>query len=704
LPPGNYHIRAYTRWMMNSGAESFFDQTVAIGSLRPSKIPEAMGRPATAVNKPDIQFFPEGGKLVNGIKSKIAFKAIDANGSGIAVKGELVDNNNQPVLTFASEHLGMGSFYFTPVEGETYKAKITYPNGLEDNVELPTAEAQGIVLSVNDNLKTSESVTIATTKSFFNQNKSKNYSLVIYSGGFATSIICRLDSEAVSLDVLKQNLKTGVASFVVFSPSGEPLCERLVFVQNNDNLNVNVTGDKDIYKTREKVNLKFNVKNNSGGTIGHFSVSVISENACPVNENAENTILTNLLLTSDLKGFIEQPNYYFTNVTDKTNADLDLVMLTHGYRKFEWKQVLNDQNKPPLFTAETNLEISGIVKSNRGQPLPNTPVGLLSMNGGPVLIRETDAIGVFHFSNLAFGDSAHFFLRVTGEKMKNNTQLFYTAHQPAAVTDSVFRNSYQNDLNKLMTVYLENKKIQQEDIAQYGPLNGTLLREIKIRNTMKEEYRTSSLAGAGHADQVIKRSEIRGNGCFSDVFEGRLLGITFVGKVPCEKLPYLTVPFSINFNGTMLVVVDGIQFPDSTFSPDEININDIQTVEVLRHATSAGIYGSYGAAGVLIITTRRGGDEVFGEQLAPGMLAVAPRGYYKARQFYAPKYDHQENGFVRKDLRSTIFWKPELVTDKDGNASIDYYNADATGSYRVVIEGIDENGNLGRQVYRYKVE
>jgi uncharacterized protein YfaS (alpha-2-macroglobulin family) len=87
-----------------------------------------------------------------------------------------------------------------------------------------------------------------------------------------------------------------------------------------------------------------------------------------------------------------------------------------------------------------------------------------------------------------------------------------------------------------------------------------------------------------------------------------------------------------------------------------------------------------------------------------GVLPIAPMGFYKAREFYSPKYDHINEVTKQRDLRSTIYWKPELQTDKDGNASFDFYNADGKGTYKVIVEGIDSKGNLGRQVFRYKVE
>jgi len=110
-----------------------------------------------------------------------------------------------------------------------------------------------------------------------------------------------------------------------------------------------------------------------------------------------------------------------------------------------------------------------------------------------------------------------------------------------------------------------------------------------------------------------------------------------------------------------------------------------------------------GANGVLIITTKDGSDESR-SMTATGVLPITPIGFYKARTFYAPKYDVAIGASTTPKLRSTIYWNPEIKTDRDGNAVLDYYNAEDTGIYKIIVEGIDTNGNIGRLVYRYTVD
>ncbi len=710
LPKGDYRVRAYTQWMLNEGDGNYFDRTVSIGSASINRVPESGGsRLNTPLAKADLQFFPEGGNLVSGLRTKVAFKAIGSNGLGVDVKGEIVDDQNQIITTFSPAHLGMGYFTFEPEEGKSYKARLTYADGEKSTADLPAAAAKGIVLSINNDSIPKATVTIIANKAYYLENQGKYYSLVIYSGGIATTVPCELDSAVITLDILKRRLQTGVASVTLFSPEGEPLCERLFFVQNYDQLNVQVNSDKAVYAKKEKVNIKLNVKTRADkASIGHFSVSVTDESKVPVDENDEQTILTDLLLTSDLKGYVEQPNYYFRNITDKkASSDLDLVMLTHGFRRFEWKKLLNDGYPPVTNQPEKGIEIAGIARNAFGKPLVNGTVTLIPANGGPLLMQQTDDKGNFNFSNLAFTDSAKFVLQAANAKGKNSTTIVYNKEKSGSAIIPV-RALQSDTLNRPKAVYLENSLKQHDQAVQDGRASGLMLKEVKVRQSKKHiidtNYRSSSLLGPGHADQVMRRKELEQiGGQLSTSLDGRLRGVYFAGQSG-HKVAYLTAG-----SGPMAVFVDGVKQQDeragnktTPFSIDNINPDMIETVEVLKYG-SASIYGLDGGNGVLVITTRQGGQDPQDIQ-AVGILPITVAGFYKAREFYSPKYDHPNDSLKRADLRSTIFWKPEIVTDKDGNASFDYYNADGAGIYRVVVEGIDNNGNLGRQVYRYKVE
>jgi TonB-dependent SusC/RagA subfamily outer membrane receptor len=708
LPAGNYRVRAYTQWMRNEGEDAFFYQTIPIASIANNKIPESIVRQPAQIpnNKADIQFFPEGGSLTTGIRSKVAFKAIGNNGLGIDVKGTITDNENKEIAAFTSERLGMGYFHLTPLGGKTYQAKLIFADGTQNTIDLPKPETKGIVLTINNDSIPKASVTIAVNKAYYIENRNKDYSLLIYSGGIATTVPCKLDSTVITMDILKRRLHTGIATVTLFSPIGEPLCERLLFVQNYDQLNLDVKSDKVAYGKREKVSIKLNALDRAGiPSAGHFSVSVSDESKVPVDENNENTILTSLLLTSDLKGYVEQPNYYFIDTSEAARKNLDLVMLTHGYRRFEWRKVLNSEYLPIAYSPEKGLEISGQVKNLFGKPVAKGTITLLPSKGGPLVSSIADDKGLFRFSNLVFYDTTRFVLSAVNAKGKNSTKLAWFGDKP----EPFIIPDRQNDINiqdRAMTAYLDNTKKERNEWINYGRGKGIMLKEVKIRDVkLDDKYRTQSLAGAGHADQVMHADEIEKiGGMLTTSLNGRLRGVVFLGQ-PGSQIPVLTVGgmsgMGDNSIPGMLLIVDGSQMPIENIN--YFSSNDVETVELLKYASTA-IYGMDGGGGVIIITTKQGGGRNIKDIASIGILPIAPVGFYKAREFYSPKYETPDLYARRLDLRSTIYWQPEIQTDKNGSASFDYYSADGTGTYKMVVEGIDGNGNLGRRVYRYKVK
>jgi len=711
LPAGNYRVRAYTQWMRNDGETGFFDKVVPVGSSKPIPVPESLAKQTQqpALN-PDVQFFPEGGSLVTGINSKIAFKAIDPNGLGIDCKGTIVDNDNKTITSFTSAHLGMGYFYLTPQEGKTYTANIVYTDKQTATFNLPAAEKTGISLSLKNDSLPQASVQITADAEYYRNNRNKNYSLVIYSKGLASSIGFKLDKPEIKLDILKRKLRTGIATVTLFSPTNEPLCERPFFVQNYDQLTLNISSSKNKYSKREHVNLMLSALNRKGEvTEGHFSVAVTDETKLPDDKNAADNILTDLLLTSDLKGYVEQPSYYFNDTSTTARNRLDVLLLTQGYRRFAWKQVLDTTTQSLAWQPEKGLTISGKVESLGNKPVANGTVTLIPPKGGQLYTAVTDQNGIFHFTGLAFPDTAHFVLSAVNANGKNLTKITYfndATDKPNAMTEAQLLPP--NTLDSTISVLVKNDRLQQLELLNNGKGKGIMLKQVNIKEKKPEDqYQTQNLAGAGHADQVLHSNEI-GHGTIVDALNGRLRGVTFDSKIG-NVTPYLTLSFMAAINDKnppkpMLVIVDGRQLNAYGAKPDisTINPSDIETVEVLKYA-GASIYGVEGAGGVLIITTKTGNGINPKDIASVGILPIAPGGFYKAREFYSPKYN---TSLVNKqhDYRSTIYWNPEIKTGKNGNSSFDYYNADGTGTYKVTIEGIDKDGNIGRQLYRYKVE
>ncbi len=693
---GNLHIS----FMSPAGSESASGRIITNLKLDKRTVQKSVLIKAVSANV-DVQFFPEGGSLVYGNSTRVAFKAVGADGLGADIKGVVTDNDNKQIATFSSAHLGMGVFDFDPQSGKTYKAQITYADGSVNMVDLPAATNSGYSLSINNAGDDKISIKINPGSDVETSNAPTGLlGLIAQSGGVVYYAgKSKPGSKSFTTVLPKNRFPTGIVQFTLFSSTGEPLNERLVFIQNHDQLKLDVNTGKQNYATREKVKISLNAKDKDNQPVtGSFSVSVADETKVPVDEAGENSIFSNLLLTSDLKGYIEQPGYYFAADDAKTKADLDVLMLTQGYHRFEWKQVMEDNFAPIPYAAEKTLQISGHVKTLGGKPVPNGKVTLFTSQGGLFMLDTvTDNEGRFVFNKLIFRDSVRFLLQGRNAKNRKNLKVDVDNKAMQQVAKNNNGPAFMVNFDGGLSPFLLNSKANYNEQVKYGIANRSiLLTEVVIKDKREQPIKNSSnLNGPGNADQVIKASDLALGGCanIADCLQGRLLGVVFR-----DGMPYLTR----SLNNPMQIIIDGITVTSDILT--NINATDVENIEVLRSIMYTSIYGGKGSGGVLIITMKTGGANYGYKQYAPDIITFIPKGYSKVREFYSPQYDNPKTNAQIADLRSTIYWKPNIVTDKTGNATFEYFNADAKGTYRVVIEGIDADGNLGRQVYRYKVE
>jgi hypothetical protein len=696
LQKGSYRVRAYTEWMRNTEHPYFFDQYISVSTI--NSVDRMVQSPVQGT-RPSLQFFPEGGNLVADVHSKVAFKAIAPDGLGVNVKGVVIDNENKEVARITSAHLGMGVFDFIPEAGRNYKARVTFADGSQSVVDLPAAQAKGIALSVNTDDPAKISIEIDANRAYYKENLNKDLNIIIYWAGTIRTIKTKLDNAVLGLDLPSRNFRTGILQVTVLSQTGEPLNERMVFIQNPDLLSLSINANKATYDQRENVQLNLNAKSADGNTVnGSFSVSVVDESKMLVDENTENTILSYLLLTSDVKGYVEKSNYYFTNITKETRANLDVLMLTQGYRRFVWKQLLNDNsNIAATHKPEQYLDISGTLTTKAGVPVVDAKVILLPLTQ----TQTTDAQGRFRFAQVNFQTGTRFILKAPSLSGKNAAVLTLDEPVPGPVISAGNIIDAKYNANADILASLQNNQRQGVLMASNEPLMLKADKVMTPKNT--SNYRSSNIGGPGHADQVVNGDEIKNATSLSTGLNGLLRGVIFSGGVPA-----LNSGFTVSGGGQslnpMLVVIDGSRM--SGFAGiDVISPAFVETVEVLS-GNNASIYGMDGGAGVLVITTREGSErqQLTSNEMSPGIFSITPRGLYKAREFYSPAYDAAQTAGKLRDTRTTIFWKPDVITDTSGNASFSFFNAEGTGTYRVEVQGIDSKGNLGRQVFRYKVQ
>ena len=701
LHEGNYRVRAYTNWMCNAGEDYFFDKHISIVNPLNNKA-VAQTIPVKSIESNiDVQFFPESGYLVNGINTKVAFKAVGPDGLGAEIKGSITDDANNMLTTFSSKHLGMGVFNLLPLAGKSYKANVVFADGSSKSFDLPRAIDKGYVLAIDNSDTANIHVKISTSKTILLDNANDTVSLIAQLGGKIYYAAKSAPGTAIfTADIPKKRFPSGIVQFSLISSKQGALNERLVFIQNPDQLKLDVNTDRQTYSPQQKVNIQLNAKNADNKPVqGSFSVSVVDETKVPENEEDESTILSNLLLTSDLKGYVEKPNYYFTNVNEQIRADLDVLMLTQGYSRFEWKDVLKNNFPAITYQPEKTLEVDGHITKINGKPLANAKVSLVSSKGTILYLDTvTDAKGRFIFDNLAFNDSLRFVIQAQTDKGDKYVKITLDNISPQKITSNKKAPDFKLNINEGLSTYLQSSKILYQEKMKYGLTNHTyVLKEVEIKGKKDKLKHSANLNGPGVADYVLVAGQFPPSLPLAQSLEGRIPGVTFVGGLPVAiKL----AAASIQGAPPMRIMVDGTEMPPEYLS--SLNMHTVQSIEVIDDIAYAAVYGARANGGVLVITSKQG-DEGISEP-APGILFYSPIGYYKIRTFYSPHYDDPKTNIPVANLRSTIYWNPNMITDKDGNTSFQYFNAGSKGTYRVVIEGIDNDGNIGRRVFRYKVD
>jgi hypothetical protein len=656
-----------------------------------------------AADQPDVQFFPEGGDLVNGLRSRVAFKAVKANGLGADIKGTIIDNTGNVIANLASQHLGMGFFALSPESGKTYKANITFADGSQNVFNLPIAREEGITINADNNDANNLVIKLSANATFFEKNKGKPFYIVAQNG----ETICfaaqtPLQRVVYSSPIPKTKFPSGVLKLTLFNDRGVALSERVVFIQRNDLLNITMKSAQPVYTIRDKVIMNVTANKDQKPVEANMSVTVIDETKVPFDDVAETTILTNLLLTSDIKGFIEKPNYYFTNVNEKTIADADVLMLTQGYRRFTYKDILANIYPGSKFAPETGITVTGTLRNSTGLPISRGSLNLVIPDRKISVHTTANVSGEFKFDNLVLSDSTKVTINAKNNPNSNGLMVMMNNETFQPVTPNINEAGAIANIDSTLTPYLKNAKQRIE--------SSRMLKEVTITAT-------AIVKKPSHADHAV----LTGLSTIPDhvVTSERLVACTFIGMCLQSSIPgvtydqnqyFVTRAYNQGDKRPMQIYVNGLNVDAGYLQ--SLSTSEVESVEVFNNDGISGINRMTSTNGVLVINSKiiprvkmsKEDINALLRSIKTNEATIYPRGYTQPRVFYAPKYEVTKASAIGGDLRTTILWNPTVSTDKTGTTSFQFFNADGKGSYRAIIEGMDRDGNIGRYVYRYKVQ
>jgi hypothetical protein len=674
---GNYKVRAYTSWMKNFSPDKYFEKNITIvNSLK-----EITLQTNNAANADyDIQFFPEGGNLVNGLTNKIAYRVTGSDGKGIEFTGAIVNRNNDTIVRFKPHKFGIGTFMLKPDAANTYKAVLKI-NGKSITAVLPAIASEGYVMQLTDADADQLKVTVNTTVA----NAGNLYLIAHTRQNIAVAKMLTIAKNEASFLIDKNKLGDGISHLTIFNDNKQPVCERLYSKRPaaSQKLTIEAFADKAEYTSRKKVAISVLTK----GIIGNaeaadMSVSVYRLDSLQ-NLNSE-SIYTYLWLTSELKGNIESPDYYLNNNDDEA---LDNLMLTHGWSKYNWDDILQFNVVALKYLPEYDSHIiTGKVTDPKTNAAVKNETVLLTVPGRRIQLynAQTDASGNFIINTKNFVGQNEI---VVQPRLEQDTLLeiqilnpfserFSSTKLPMATIKTDLYNSLSiHSLSMQVQNIYSGEKIKQQYTPQidttsaFNGVQKTYLLDNYTRFTTMEEVLRE------YVHEVIVSKP-------KDRFRFRILNDDY----------YMA-------NNQPLVLFDGIP----VYNFNKIIAADplkVRKLEVIPHIYYKGASKEYG---LVSFTTYKG--DLGGVEIDPHALVMDYEGLQLKRTFFSPVYETQSQiADHLPDFRTLLYWSPNVTTDTNGKAAINFYTSDQTGKYIGVIQGISTTGKAGIQVFNIEVK
>lgn len=732
-----YEIRAYTRYMTNFDKESIFSRVIPVytypkdaGDYERKMLGNQLSidrqnfrEKKEKLDLINISFYPEGGHLVKGLTSQVAFKITDNEGKSIEGEGHIYNKKNEKVGSFKTAHKGMGVFSIMPMD-DIYKVEIISGNR-NKKVNLPDILNEGYVLSVN-NLR-SKSILAKVNLSESITKDPLGLALMVRGKVYEFYIVDPSEKN-IAFNINKENIPTGVAQLILFNKQGHVLADRQLFIDNNSSLlSIDIEADKQEYKPFEAINLSFKITDNNNNPVStNLSLSVRDNMTSVKAVNSEN-LQTSVLLSSEIKGMIENPNYYFEANDNTRKYHLDLLMLTQGWRRYKW-EVLTGQEKFELVQIpEKALIIDGSIKSMiRQTAKEKIEMQLVMTRRNPTTFKLEDQI---FFS--AVTDSLGKYLFTLPDDIEGKWEAMILAKDKGKLKDNrivISRFSpTPSDFSKLALSFLdplEKKEFVEEDtfIEEANDSIGMLdkdhaLGEIEIVGTEVVKRQVEEFLSASTIDYNVR--EEYGKVLDSGTFPPPDL-TTFMTKInpsfvrSSGKLYYGARPVHLLINNLTLDEIfkedsapEGVTNLEDMFYTDidglyRIVVSTPRSIQLNTIYDNRGFYNSditinppsgLNPESVYLFLYTNWGDGIIRD--ARGTRMFETEGYTVSKEFYSPNYEYEIEDSQDEDFRRTIYWDPQIKTDTNGTARVTFYNNSSATSLTINAETISEAGQVG---------
>jgi hypothetical protein len=646
---GDYYLKASTRWMKNFEEDDSFVQKIRIIN------PKFQQKPATTNAKEyDVQFLPEGGHLLAGVKNVVGVKAIDDTGTGTKASGVILNSSQQEVARFQSNFLGLGRFSFTPEKGETYTANITLDSTKEIQLALPKSQERGVSIHVNNLSPKDVIIDLTTNDDSFETVKNESYQLLIHKDGVTKIIPMKFASLQERIVISKQDLFKGINTITLFDQNQNPLVERMFFNETPIK-KYQIALQK--LETREDSTIFALQTELQDSIVLHTSISVLPKGT--KSYDPKHNILSAFYLKPYLKGTIEKPAYYFNDISRKKRYELDLLLLTQGWSRYSWQNIFNN---PPqaTYAFENGLTIRGTINNN----LDKIKSFLLyATSSKQTQFIEYDSIGRFTVNNIFANNSEKLYFSSIDKKGKGKrpnmvAKIMKSIHPEGSIDVSNFKTfrSFYADLNSIPTNFINPET--------------ELLDEIVLQAELNLDY--------------IKKSP----------FEGKIIKVNDSLLKIHNTIPKVLA--NIPKNGRrMLVFIDGVR--QQWFHQNYLDVNSLHNYEditvdyskkIVRVPFSRAVYFN---PIIVTISTRTSPYKNLALSNSPYRFIEVKGAFEPAKVFYTPRYiSYRIKTF--KDY-GVIHWEPEAVFTKDSATQLKIVETNLS-EIDFHIEGITSDGDL----------
>ena len=703
INPGVYTIRSYTNFMRNFESAFFFQKKINILTTDSSREisvdhsnQEFDDNIASSKELPelDLQFFPEGGHMVDGLLNYIAFKAVDSNGKSVDVEGQIIRKNRDVVSQFRASKFGMGVFVLKPEKNEEYFAVVNY-NGERREYNLPISQPKGLTMHISD-LGAKYRIMLYSNLS---ENESND---VLIIGQQRSSIFCnialaKINNVAIA-EVSKDLIGEGIAQFTVFNDKGYPLIERIVYNStNHPKQTLKTKLNSESFQKRDEVLLNLSIDELTDDEIARMSISITDTELVKASPYANN-IGSHLLLSSDLKGNIENPGYYFDPNEPERLKHLDNLMITQGWRRFTWNNILNDSLPILKYHLEDGLSLKGsITGSGLKSKTPETIVTLSSLDPGTLLYEEakTNKEGDFVFTGLDFSSSKDLIIQANkpGTKERGNYKIEIDKYRSHPF-DTILSSKVSSSSLREYKAYIDQRSINKTIDSAYNFGDDVIILEgIDVKATKNSVLEDSHRPELDYVkpSQRLDFNELPSARQYSNILEvirGNVPGVVISGRFPNHRIVIRGMKTIQNGTSEPMYLLNGMPVDFNmlyNISPQEVDF-----VDILK-GPSAAVYGIRGANGVIAVYTKN--ELSIPNNGTQGIINYTHPGFDVAKEFYAPKYDKKKEEHVKPDYRITLYWNPDIVLSENKKSQdLTFYTCDKNSYYQIEIQGITSSG------------